>query len=108
MGDLNVAADFPAVAGSDTEYLRLANSLVYGDQRLVDLWPIFHQSRGGTNDALAKEDCRRIDYVFISPPQLSGPTLEPTGIRVEPFLDEKVKQGSLSDHAALECTFALR
>lgn len=108
MGDLNVAADFPVVGGSDTEYLRLANSLVYGDQRLVDLWPIFHQSRGGTNDALAKEDCRRIDYVFVSPPQLSGPTLEPTGIRVEPFLDEKVKQGSLSDHAALECTFALR
>ena len=108
MGDLNVGADFPTGGNADTEYLRLANSLVSGEQRLVDLWPIFHAGRGGTSDALAHENCRRIDYVFISPPQLSGPTLEPLSIRVEPFLDEKVKQGSLSDHAALECTFALR
>jgi endonuclease/exonuclease/phosphatase family metal-dependent hydrolase len=109
MGDLNVAADFPASGGApDSEYLRLANSLTYGAQRLVDLWPIFHAGRGGTSDALAQEDCRRIDYVFISPPQLTGPTVEPLSIRVEPFLDEKVKQGSLSDHAALECNFALR
>jgi endonuclease/exonuclease/phosphatase family metal-dependent hydrolase len=27
--------------------------------------------------------------------------------RVEPFLDEKVKQGSLSDHAGVECELAL-
>lgn len=109
MGDLNVAADFPVTAATtDSEYLSLANSLVYGEQRLVDLWPIFHTTAGGTSDALAKENCRRIDYVYLSPPQLTGPTLEPLSMRVEPFLDEKVKQGSLSDHAALECTFALR
>jgi endonuclease/exonuclease/phosphatase family metal-dependent hydrolase len=109
MGDLNVAADFPVHREFvDTEYLRLANSLAYGDERLVDLWPIFHSERGGTSDALANEDCRRIDYVFISPPQLSGPTLEPLSIDVNAFKDEKVAQGSLSDHAALECCFALR
>ncbi|WP_428305269.1 endonuclease/exonuclease/phosphatase family protein [Lacipirellula sp.] len=109
IGDLNVAADAPGVpAADDSEYRQLTSKLAFGEQYFVDLWPAFHDTAGGTNDALAKEHCRRIDYAFISPPQPTGLTLEPTAIRVEPFLDAKVEQGSLSDHAALECNFVLR
>jgi endonuclease/exonuclease/phosphatase family metal-dependent hydrolase len=109
MGDLNVAADYPLNAPSTaTEYGQLTSVLLYGQQRFVDLWPAFYAERGGTSDALALEKARRIDYVFLSPPLTTGPLLEPTSIRVEPFLDEKIRQGSLSDHAGVACTFAVR
>lgn len=109
MGDLNVAADYPVNAASTaTEYGQLTSDLLYGQQRFVDLWPAFYAERGGTSDALSLEKARRIDYVFLSPPPSMGPVLAPTEIRVEPYLDEKVKQGSLSDHAGVACTFALR
>ena len=109
MGDLNVAADFPVNAASTaTEYGQLVAALLYGQQRFVDLWPALYIERGGTSDALAPEQSRRIDYVFLSPPPAIGPMLAPTRVRIEPFLDEKVKQGSLSDHAGIACEFALR
>jgi endonuclease/exonuclease/phosphatase family metal-dependent hydrolase len=109
MGDLNVTADYPLNAASTaTEYGQLTSALLYGQQRFVDLWPAFYAERGGTSDALALEKARRIDYVFLSPPPSIGPVLAPTDIRVEPFLDEKVKQGSLSDHAGVACQFTLR
>jgi endonuclease/exonuclease/phosphatase family metal-dependent hydrolase len=109
MGDLNVTADYPINAASTaTEYGQLTSALLYGQQRFVDLWPAFYAERGGTSDALALEKARRIDYVFLSPPPAMGPVLAPTDIRVEPFLDERVKQGSLSDHAGVACNFALR
>lgn len=109
MGDLNVAADYPINATSTaTEYGQLTSVLLYGQQRFVDLWPAFYADHGGTSDALALEEARRIDYVFLSPPSSMGSVLAPTDVRVEPFLDEKVKQGSLSDHAGVACTFALR
>ena len=109
MGDLNVAADFPInTASTATEYGQLVATLLYGKQRFVDLWPAFYAERGGTSDALAPKESRRIDYVFLSPPPTMGPMLAPTNIRVAPFLDEKVKQGSLSDHAGVACEFALR
>jgi endonuclease/exonuclease/phosphatase family metal-dependent hydrolase len=109
MGDLNVTADYPLTAPSTaTEYGQLTSALLYGQERFVDLWPAFHAERGGTSDALALENARRIDYVFLSPPTSMGPMLAPTEIRVEPFLDAKVKQGSLSDHAGVACQFTLR
>ncbi|MBL9162604.1 MAG: endonuclease/exonuclease/phosphatase family protein [Planctomycetaceae bacterium] len=109
MGDLNVTADYPINAASTaTEYGQLTSDMRYGQQRFVDLWPAFYAERGGTSDALVLEKARRIDYVFLSPPPTIGPVLAPTEIRIEPFLDEKVKQGSLSDHAGVACTFAVR
>lgn len=109
MGDLNVTADFPLTAPSTaTEYGQLTSALLSGQQRFVDLWPAFYAERGGTSDALALESARRIDYVFLSPPSTTGQLLEPISMRVEPFLDQKVKQGSLSDHAGVECQFAIR
>jgi len=109
MGDLNVTAVFPLTAPSTaTEYGQLTSVLLYGQQRFIDLWPAFNAERGGTSDALALETARRIDYVFLSPPTTTGQLIEPISVRVEPFLDQKVKQGSLSDHAGIECQFALR
>lgn len=109
MGDLNVTADFPLTAPSTaTEYGQLTSVLLYGQQRFIDLWPAFNAEQGGTSDALALETARRIDYVFLSPPTTTSQLLEPISVRVEPFLDHKIKQGSLSDHAGIECQFALR
>jgi endonuclease/exonuclease/phosphatase family metal-dependent hydrolase len=103
MGDLNVTADYPVADGAeDSAYRLLVDSLQDNGQQLVDVWPALQAGRGGTSDALAGVECRRIDYIFVSR-ATSGASLEPTSIRVEPFLDVKVKQGSLSDHAGLEC-----
>lgn len=110
MGDLNVEADFAfAPAPGETEYRHLTKTLRYADANLVDLWPAEQPGRGGTSDALAHEDCRRIDYIFLSPPHPRNRVgWQPLSVRVEPFLDAKVKQGSLSDHAGVECRLALR
>lgn len=110
MGDLNVVADDPAAAPpADSEYRILVNALRLGDRQLVDAWPTLQAGRGGTSDALGAGDCRRIDYIFLSPPRdADGPSWEPTAIQVEPFLDGNVKQGSLSDHAAVACRLQLR
>jgi endonuclease/exonuclease/phosphatase family metal-dependent hydrolase len=108
MGDLNVTADYP-IAGEtdDTEYQSLVNTLQHAGQPLVDVWPALQAGRGGTSDALAREECRRIDYVLVS--QSWGQTsFEPKSVRVEPFLDATVTQGSLSDHAGLEARLAIR
>jgi endonuclease/exonuclease/phosphatase family metal-dependent hydrolase len=103
MADLNVTADFPiAVVAGDSEYRTLVSALRHGGEPLVDVWPALQGGRGGTSDALAHEECRRIDYIFVS--RGAGPArLEPANIRVEPFLNPEIKQGSLSDHAGLEC-----
>jgi endonuclease/exonuclease/phosphatase family metal-dependent hydrolase len=109
MGDLNVEADFPINApGVDTEYRRLTTALQFGDRRLIDVWPRLHTTRGGTNDALAKEECRRIDYIFLSPFGSGSLAWAARNLRVEPFLDAQVKQGSLSDHAGVACELSLR
>ncbi len=112
MGDMNVAADESAAAGdaatSDTEYRRLRQALRVGDAPLVDLWPAAHTARGGTSDALAGGECRRIDYIFLSPPAASGGIpWQARDVRVEPFLDAAVAQGSLSDHAGIACRLEL-
>lgn len=112
MGDLNVAADELAAAGgaapSDTEYRRLRQALRLGEAPLIDLWPAVHTARGGTSDALAGGECRRIDYIFLSPPCASGgPQWQAREVRVEPFLDATVAQGSLSDHAGIACRLDL-
>jgi endonuclease/exonuclease/phosphatase family metal-dependent hydrolase len=110
MGDFNVVAGNGHQPGaSQMEYELLRNSLHHGGQPLVDLWPALHASRGGTRDALAQENCDRIDYIFISSGFTTGGAwLEPASIAVAPFLDSNVKEGSLSDHAGVASTLTLR
>ena len=110
MGDMNIAADFPGTPSmGPSEYRMLLDTLRHGDKELVDLWAASHVTRGGTRDALARENCNRIDYIFLSPPDDDGSiSWQPAAVRVEPFLDARVKQGSLSDHAAVECCLSIR
>jgi endonuclease/exonuclease/phosphatase family metal-dependent hydrolase len=109
MGDMNVVADYPPTAGGeDSEYRELRNLLQHAGQPLLDIWPALQAGRGGTRDALAQEACNRIDYIFTSNGQRGGAWLEPAAARVEPFLDSNVKEGSLSDHAGVECKLTVR
>jgi endonuclease/exonuclease/phosphatase family metal-dependent hydrolase len=109
MGDMNVLADYPVhVSSGESEYRLLRDSLRYGNETFIDLWPQLRPDCGGTRDALAGGDCHRIDYIFASPrPAQCRIVLEPTAIALEPFLDQKIKEGSLSDHAGLQCTLAI-
>jgi endonuclease/exonuclease/phosphatase family metal-dependent hydrolase len=111
MGDLNVFADDPTAPPlGETEYQQLRAALIIGGQPLVDAWPLLQGGRGGTRDALAREACPRIDYVFLSPPrlELGVDAWAPQSIRVEPFLDAKVDEGSLSDHAGVACELLIQ
>jgi endonuclease/exonuclease/phosphatase family metal-dependent hydrolase len=104
-GDLNVTADHPVdQGGADSEYRLMMESFRYGKQPLVDVWPALEEGRGGTSDAIAGETSDRIDYILMSPALLSAKaSIEPATVKVVPFLDKEVKEGSLSDHAGVEC-----
>jgi endonuclease/exonuclease/phosphatase family metal-dependent hydrolase len=109
LGDFNVAADYPIDQGkTDSEYHRLLNALRYGDGPLVDVWPSLEKGRGGTRDALAGETSARIDYIFMSPASKGAASLTPTKVKVLPFRDKQVREGSLSDHAGVECEAVLK
>ena len=105
LGDLNVTADFPANEGAgDSENRLLTDLLRHGKRPLVDVWSSLEDERGGTSDAIAGESSDRIDYIFMSSSTgYAKAALMPTAAKVVPFLDKEVKEGSLSDHAGIEC-----
>jgi endonuclease/exonuclease/phosphatase family metal-dependent hydrolase len=109
MGDMNVAAEFPAAAHTEGEYSQLTKALSRSGASLFDAWPAAHGERGGTRDALAHGNCDRIDYMFISQPVAPRTArLNIVDLRIDPFLDARVAEGSLSDHAGLSGVFALQ
>jgi len=101
MGDFNTHGDADDRAEEDAPYHRMKK--LFDDARpgapFVDLWPKLHDSHGGTTIQEDVERGSRIDMIFLSNPAAGG-GLEPTAIRVNPYLDEKV--GALSDHSAVE------
>jgi endonuclease/exonuclease/phosphatase family metal-dependent hydrolase len=107
MGDFNVAADAPNAVeqnGNKTPYQRLRAAMAHNDRQLIDVGSMFPKSRGGTSDALAEDGGGRIDYVFVSDPQATDASrLEPKEARTLPLLDDKVPEGSLSDHLGVAC-----
>lgn len=104
LGDLNVTADHPISSNAtDSEYGRMIYTLRQGNRPLIDVWPTLSAGRGGTSDALAGESSERIDYVLMSSPSILTPTI----IKIIPFLDKQVDQGSLSDHAGVACSATL-
>jgi endonuclease/exonuclease/phosphatase family metal-dependent hydrolase len=107
MGDFNVVADAPDAVEqnkSKTPYQRLRSALAHNDRQLIDVGSLFPQSRGGTSDALAENGGERIDYVFVSDPQATDTSrLEPKEAQTLSLLDEKVPEGSLSDHLGVAC-----
>lgn len=116
LGDFNVAAD-PVHQGNGTAqaarlnghspYRQLRSKLLHNGQQLVDVWADIETTHGGTSNALAPNGGRRLDYIFVSDARPGDATrLDPQDILALPFADEKVPEGSLSDHLAVTCRAA--
>ncbi len=112
LGDLNIAADYPpcpAKGVSASPYQELLAALASSGLAWIDVWPSLDSGAGGTSEPLDERGGRRIDYVFISAAHDSARnSLRPTSANVERFLDDKVKEGSLSDHAAVVCELEIQ
>ncbi len=111
MGDFNIAADFPlepSGASHGSLYQQLLTALAVSGIDWIDVWPSLGSGPGGTSAATEEQGGRRIDYVFVSAGNASAAcAMRPTRIAVERFYDPRVAEGSLSDHAAVECDFEL-
>jgi endonuclease/exonuclease/phosphatase family metal-dependent hydrolase len=111
MGDFNIAADFPLESPGATRgslYQQLLAALTASGIDWIDVWPSLQSGPGGTSAATEEQGGRRIDYVFVSAGNASAAcAMRPTRIAVERFYDPRVAEGSLSDHAAVECDFEL-
>jgi hypothetical protein len=107
MGDFNIAADFPLESPGATRgslYQQLLAALTASGIDWIDVWPSLQSGPGGTSTATEGHGGRRIDYVFVSSANVSAAcALRPTRVAVERFYDPRVVEGSLSDHAAVEC-----
>ena len=107
MGDFNVAADTAsqaALLNGNSPYRQLRAKLLYNGRQLVDVWDELEETHGGTSNALAADGGRRLDYIFVSAPRRGDASrLSPRDILALPFPDEKVPEGSLSDHLAVAC-----
>ncbi len=104
MGDFNISGPEQLSQVSGGEYLHLQKLLRFDRFGIRDLAiePFGASSESvarGTADALIPGS-RRIDYLFLGLPE-SGVNACGTGFRTLPLLDEKVHEGSLSDHAAV-------
>ncbi|MEM8944800.1 MAG: endonuclease/exonuclease/phosphatase family protein [Planctomycetota bacterium] len=105
MGDLNVAADPVGGLGQRTEYQQMLTALSAHGRRYADLGAA---ASTGTSDAIATDGGRRIDYLLVSNPteqaMLQMVTHDTKHLRL---LDERVPEGSLSDHMAVSCRLRL-
>lgn len=107
MGDFNIEADDAELVPTseiDTPYQRLRASLSHKGRQLVDVEAYRSHGPYGTSDALEADGARRIDYIFVSSPTSEyASRLEPIATSVLPMLDQRVPEGSLSDHLAVAC-----
>ncbi len=107
MGDFNVEAlqgEAQQYTSRSTPYHRLRRALSYQGRRLLDVETIRQRGPTGTSDAVANDGGRRIDYIFVSLPKTAqGPRLTPLTASTLPMLDQRVPEGSLSDHLAVTC-----
>jgi hypothetical protein len=66
-----------------------------------DVWPLAGNGLAGTSEPLTDDGGQRIDYIFLA---IARPTAwRPIRARTLRLLDDEVAEGSLSDHAAVEC-----
>jgi endonuclease/exonuclease/phosphatase family metal-dependent hydrolase len=107
MGDFNVAADTEPYSDrrdGRSPYRRLRRKLTHNGLRLVDAWDELAMGHVGTSNALLADGGRRLDYIFFSQPDGDGSgRITPREVRALPFVDAKVREGSLSDHLAVAC-----
>jgi endonuclease/exonuclease/phosphatase family metal-dependent hydrolase len=106
LGDFNVGANTGERDADDSsiahhEFLR--TKLVHNGHRLVDAWENVGRGAPGTNDPLGTDAGRRIDYIFVSDLASATNKLRPLEVVTLPFLDERVKERSLSDHLGVSC-----
>ena len=106
LGDFNVGANTGERDADDSsiahhEFLR--TKLVHNGHRLIDAWERVGRGSPGTNDPLGTDAGRRIDYIFISDAGSATNKLKPLEVVTLPFLDERVKEGSLSNHLGVSC-----
>ncbi|RCS48235.1 hypothetical protein DTL42_13600 [Bremerella cremea] len=107
LGDFNIAATEPTSYNTEYDNL-LAQIDRLRVQRFVDVGSSLSGGPTGSSDALASGGGRRIDYIFAANPVATqGLRLVPQAARHLPFRDEQVPEGSLSDHLAVACEFAL-
>jgi endonuclease/exonuclease/phosphatase family metal-dependent hydrolase len=103
LGDFNTVGNPAEQRNPDSQYCRMMDDLRRGrpESPLIDLWPHFFHDIGGTSDdddVPGRSD--RIDYIFLSCPAKGPASVKPVAVRVNPFLDPRVK--ALSDHSAVE------
>jgi endonuclease/exonuclease/phosphatase family metal-dependent hydrolase len=109
LGDLNVPADPPkGPSHANTEYRRLLAALRTSGLPWGDVWPGAGHGPAGTSDPLVENGGERIDYIFVSPLGYARSSpWQPIRAHVSRLLDDKVHEGSLSDHAAVVCDVRL-
>jgi len=101
MGDFNItgpSSDSP----ENSEYRELVSRLTMSDFKMVDT-AIDRSSKtpvNGTSDVLANDGGDRIDYLLLGIPNSNSTSWSATSKTLQ-FLDNSVKEGSLSDHAAV-------
>ncbi len=108
LGDLNTRGNFQYRAAPNSTYNQLFGVLRKGvpDHRVVDTWFKLNPKKdGGTAYQIKPTGGPRIDYIVIGQPNNSRSFIRVENVRVNPYLDKKVK--ALSDHSAVEATLKL-
>ena len=99
LGDFNIDA---APADSGSQYNKLLALLTEANWTLVDTGRSLATGPAGTSEATAHDGGRRIDYIMLSQKQsVSSVRLDALRTQHLRLLDEKVEEGSLSDHSAV-------
>ncbi|MFN3192211.1 MAG: endonuclease/exonuclease/phosphatase family protein [Aureliella sp.] len=109
MGDFNIAYRPSHVSDPSDAYCDLHSRLAALRPRpVIDAGLEIKEGPKGTSDAMLEDGGDRIDFVFFS----NGTDPESVRLRLHryehiPFQDNNVPEGSLSDHLAVACEFAI-
>lgn len=109
MGDFNVAMERSNAISYSTEstpYQRMRRALSASGHPFTDVGELGTPRPFGTSNAIVEHGGRRIDYIFVSQPSANvNARLRALNTKTLQFHDDRVPEGSLSDHAAVSCDF---
>lgn len=105
LGDFNTRGMKEYRDDPESQYNQLMEALnVAAGREIVDLWLALRPDElGGTSEQESADVGKRIDYIFLANPVAPAARLEPKGVEVKLYQDEKVF--ALSDHNAVAATF---
>ncbi|MEM8733468.1 MAG: endonuclease/exonuclease/phosphatase family protein [Planctomycetota bacterium] len=109
LGDFNISYQ-PSAGTDDSGYPELLGRLTELRNATVSDTGL-HLTEGppGSSDAMSEDGGSRIDYVFaLNPESEDKASLKLSGAAHLAFQDERVPEGSLSDHLAVACEFSIR